>query len=128
MQVIKTINVGQRPRGITISHDGKFVYICASDDDTIEVIDTATLQIVGTLPSGPDPELFVLSPDGKTLYVANEDDNLVTDDRRGIERRCCREIPVGVEPEGMGVSPDGKTIVNTSETTNMAHFIDTVDP
>ena len=55
----KTVPVGQRPRGITISHDGKFVYLCASDDDTVEVIDTATLEIVGTLPSGPDPELFV---------------------------------------------------------------------
>ena len=78
MEVVKTINVGQRPRGITISHDGKLIYLCASDDDTIEIIDTATHEIVGSLPSGPDPELFVLSPDGKTLYVANEDDNLVT--------------------------------------------------
>src|SRR5262245_44319169 len=25
MQVVKTVNVGQRPRGITISHDGKFI-------------------------------------------------------------------------------------------------------
>src|SRR6187402_935570 len=72
MEVVKTINVGQRPRGITISHDGKLIYLCASDDDSIEVIDTASLQIVDTLPSGPDPELFVLSPDGKRLYVANE--------------------------------------------------------
>ena len=55
MEVVKTINVGQRPRGITISHDGKLIYLCASDDDTIEVIDTATVQIVGTLPSGPIP-------------------------------------------------------------------------
>ncbi|MHA6686657.1 cytochrome D1 domain-containing protein, partial [Mesorhizobium sp. A556] len=46
MKVVKTVEVGQRPRGITISHDGKFVYLCASDDDTIEVIDTATLEIV----------------------------------------------------------------------------------
>ena len=44
MQVVKTIDVGQRPRGITISHDGKFIYLCASDDDTIEIIDTATLR------------------------------------------------------------------------------------
>ena len=124
MEVVKTINVGQRPRGITISHDGKLIYLCASDDDTIEIIDTATLEIVGTLPSGPDPELFVLSPDGKTLYVANEDDNLVT--VIDIEEKSViTEIPVGVEPEGMGISPDGKTMVNTSETTNMAHFIDT---
>ena len=123
-QVVKTIKVGQRPRGITISHDGKFVYLCASDDDNIEIIDTATAEIVGSLPSGPDPELFVLSPDGKTLYVANEDDNLVT--VIDIEsKNVLAEIPVGVEPEGMGISPDGKTMVNTSETTNMAHFIDT---
>ena len=44
MEVVKTVNVGQRPRGITISHDGKFIYLCASDDDTIEVIDTASLR------------------------------------------------------------------------------------
>ena len=124
MEVIKTIKVGQRPRGITISKDGKFLYVCASDDDTIEIIDTSSYEIVGTLPSGPDPELFVLSPDGKRLYVANEDDNLVT--VIDLEKRSViAEIPVGVEPEGMGVSPDGKTVVNTSETTNMAHFIDT---
>ncbi|OHV78637.1 YVTN family beta-propeller repeat protein [Ensifer sp. LCM 4579] len=124
MEVVHTINVGQRPRGITISHDGKLIYLCASDDDTIQIIDTASYQIVGTLPSGPDPELFVLSPDGKTLYVANEDDNLVT--VIDLESRSVRtEIPVGVEPEGMGISPDGKALVNTSETTNMAHFIDT---
>ena len=49
-EVVKTIDVGQRPRGITISHDGKFIYLCASDDDTIEVIDTATHHIVTTLP------------------------------------------------------------------------------
>ena len=47
MEVVKTIKVGQRPRGITISHDGKFIYLCASDDDTIEMIDTATHEIVG---------------------------------------------------------------------------------
>jgi PQQ-dependent catabolism-associated beta-propeller protein len=124
MEVVDTIKVGQRPRGITISHDGSLVYLCASDDDTIQILDTATREIVGTLPSGPDPELFVLSPDGRTLYVANEDDNLVT--VIDLERRAVvTEIPVGVEPEGMGVSPDGKVLVNTSETTNMAHFIDT---
>ena len=50
MQVVATIPVGQRPRGITISHDGSVVYLCASDDDTIQILDTATRQIVSTLP------------------------------------------------------------------------------
>ena len=50
MEVVKTIKVGQRPRGIAISNDGKFIFVCASDDDTIQIIDTATFEIVGTLP------------------------------------------------------------------------------
>src|ERR1700750_714018 len=72
-QVIKTIKVGQRPRGIDLTKDGKFILVAVGDDDTIQVIDTATYEIVTTLPSGPDPELFTQDPAGKILYVANED-------------------------------------------------------
>src|SRR5258708_19604923 len=57
--VIKTIKVGQRPRGIEFTRDGKFVLVAVGDDDTIQMIDTATQQVVDTLPSGPVPELFV---------------------------------------------------------------------
>jgi PQQ-dependent catabolism-associated beta-propeller protein len=126
LEVIKTVKVGQRPRGIVMSNDGKWIIICTSDDNDVKVYDAKTLEYVKTLPSGPDPELLVLHPDGNRLYIANEDDNLVTvvDIHTG---QVITEIPVGVEPEGMGMSPDGKVIVNTSETTNMAHFIDTTE-
>src|SRR4051794_12041795 len=76
--VTKTIKVGQRPRGIEFTRDGKFVLVAVGDDDTIEVIDTATQQVVDKLPSGPDPELFVQDQGGNILYVANENDNTVT--------------------------------------------------
>jgi len=123
-EVVHTFDGGQRPRGITISPDGKQLYVCASDDDTVRVFDAETYEQLHTLPSGPDPELFVLHPSGNPLYIANEDDNIVT--VVDVETKSVlAEIPVGVEPEGMGVSPDGKVVVNTSETTNMAHFIDT---
>ena len=122
--VTNTIKVGQRPRGIEFTRDGKFVLVAVGDDDTIQMIDTMTKQVVDTLPSGPDPELFVQDAAGKMLYVANENDNTVT--MIDIEKRArLGDIQVGVEPEGMGISPDGKILVNTSETTNMAHFIDT---
>src|SRR6202142_2807691 len=78
MEVIATVKTGQRPRGIDVSKDGKFVYVAVGDDDTIQVIDTKTYEIVGTLPSGPDPELFIQDPSGKFMYVANENDNTVT--------------------------------------------------
>ena len=85
--VTATIKVGQRPRGIEFTKDGKFVLVAVGDDDTIEVIDTATRQIVDKLPSGPDPELFVQDEAGKLLYVANENDNTVTDHRSAEARR-----------------------------------------
>ncbi|MFA5958692.1 YVTN family beta-propeller repeat protein [Hyphomicrobium sp.] len=124
LEVIKTVKIGQRPRGIVMSNDGKWLIICTSDDNDVKIYDAKTLEYVKSLPSGPDPELLTLHPDGKRLYIANEDDNLVT--VVDIETsKVLSEIPVGVEPEGMGMSPDGKVLVNTSETTNMAHFIDT---
>jgi PQQ-dependent catabolism-associated beta-propeller protein len=123
-KVIGTIKVGQRPRGIAITRDQKYVLVAVGDDDTIQMIDTASNRVVDTLPSGPDPELFTDDPSGRLLYVANENDNTVT--IIDIERRVrLGDVEVGVEPEGMGLSPDGKILVNTSETTNMAHFIDT---
>ena len=123
-EVIKTFKVGQRPRGVILSNDAKWLIVCTSDENLIQVYDTKTYELVKTLPSGPDPELLILHPSGNPLYVANEDDNLVTviDINSG---KVITDIPVGVEPEGMGMSPDGKVLVNTSETTNMAHFIDT---
>jgi PQQ-dependent catabolism-associated beta-propeller protein len=123
-KVVETIKVGQRPRGIALTKDQKYVLVAVGDDDTIEMIDTASNKVVDTLPSGPDPELFIDDPSGNILYVANENDNTVT--IIDIERRArLGEVEVGVEPEGMGLSPDGKMLVSTSETTNMAHFIDT---
>jgi len=123
-KVVKTIDIGQRPRGITMTKDGKLVLICASDDDRVEVRDAETLKLKYHLPSGPDPELFVLSPDDSVLYIANEDDAMVTVVDMN-EKMIIDDIPVGVEPEGMGLVGNGSILVNTSETTNMAHFIDT---
>ncbi len=124
LEVIHTIKTGNRPRGIILSKDGKWVIVCTSDDNRMQVYDTETFQYVKDLPSGPDPELPILHSSGNPLYVSNEDDNLVTvvDIFKGT---IITDIPVGVEPEGMGMSPDGKVLVNTSETTNMAHFIST---
>src|ERR1043166_6690520 len=76
--VTATIKVGQRPRGIEFTRDGKFVIVAVGDDDIIQLIDVKTQRIVDTLPSGPDPELFTQDADGKILYVANENDNTVT--------------------------------------------------
>ncbi len=78
LEVVKTVKVGQRPRGVILSKDQRWLLVCASDDNTVQVYDARTMEFVKTLPSGQDPELFVLHPSGNPLYIANEEDNLVT--------------------------------------------------
>ena len=86
--VTATIKVGQRPRGIEFTRDGKFVMVAVGDDDTIQVIDAKTQAIVDSLPSGPDPELFAQDAAGKILYVAPDGVDLLVQRpiRRGIEK------------------------------------------
>lgn len=123
LEVIETIPVGKRPRGITLSKDQTQLYICASDSDAVQVMDLASKTIVKMLPSGEDPEQFALHPNNRNLYISNENDALVTvvdTETNSV----VAQIEVGIEPEGMGVSPSGDMVVNTSETTSMLHWID----
>ncbi|MEQ5837663.1 YVTN family beta-propeller repeat protein [Marinobacter sp. NFXS9] len=124
LEVVDTLPVGKRPRGILMSKDKSLLYICASDDDTVQVMDLKTRKIIDTLPSGEDPEQFALHPNNRHLYISNEDDAIVTvvDVKT---KDVLAQIDVGVEPEGMAVSPDGKWAINTTETSNMLHWIDT---
>ncbi|MBF6621929.1 MAG: beta-propeller fold lactonase family protein, partial [Pseudomonas stutzeri] len=49
LETVETLEVGMRPRGLTLSHDNKLLYICASDSDTVQVMDLATRQIIKQL-------------------------------------------------------------------------------
>jgi PQQ-dependent catabolism-associated beta-propeller protein len=118
-----SIAVGQRPRGMRISPDGRRLYVAAGNDNRIDVIDLATRKVVDHLPSGPDPERFAVSPDGRWLYVANENDNVVSFVDIAA-KKIVHEVAVGGEPEGMAVSPDGRWVICTSESASLVHFID----
>ncbi len=89
-----------------MSPDGKLLYVCASDEDGVQVFDTTSMKLLRTLSSGPDPEQFVMNAAGDLLYIANEDNAQVTvlDVKKN---QVVANVPVGVEPEGMTLSPDG---------------------
>ncbi len=40
-------------------------------DNTVAIIDAATLKVLGTAPTGPDPHEVVASADGKLAYITN---------------------------------------------------------
>src|SRR5262245_12255461 len=124
METVRTIKVGQRPRGIELTKDDHHCLVAVGDDDTVQVVDTKTGEVVANLPSGPDPELFIQSPDGRALYVANENSNTVT--IIDMERRAALGAgQVGGGPGGMGTRRDGEVRGGSAGATNMAHCIAT---
>jgi YVTN family beta-propeller protein len=143
-EVITTMPVGKRPRGISVSHDGSQVYVALSglpkcppavpDEeceklgrdvkaDGVAVIDTKTLKVTKVFEAGSDPEQFDLGSDGR-LYVANEDVATATvlDTKTG---KIIARVKVGEEPEGVRVSPDGRYTLVTNESDNSISVIDT---
>ena len=59
---------GFRSDHMTISHDGRYLYVSALTEDEVEVIDTREQAIVATFPSGQWPHDNHVSPDGQRLY------------------------------------------------------------
>ena len=95
--VIATVPLGKRPRGIHASPDGKTIYVALSGSpiggpnvdestlpppdksaDGIGVFDVAQNKIVRVIKGGSDPENFDISKDGTQLYISNEDDAAVS--------------------------------------------------
>jgi|TARA_B110000305_G_scaffold219193_1_gene259964 PQQ-dependent catabolism-associated beta-propeller protein len=120
-KVIKTVQVGKRPRGVGVSPDGNEVYVAISADNAIAVLDPVKMEVIRTFASGDDPEAFAIHSNGN-LYISNEEDAMasVYDPKTGA---LLATIDVGIEPEGVAVAPDGTRVAVTSESTNLVHII-----
>ena len=141
-EVVATVPLGKRPRGIHPSPDGKTIYVALSGSppappgvdestlpppdhsaDGIGVVDVATNKLVRMLKAGSDPENFDVSLDGKTIYVSNEDASGVSfiDVAAG---ELTKTIKTGEEPEGVKVNLDGKLVYSTNEEDGTVSVID----
>ena len=143
LNVVSTIPLGKRPRGIHASPDGQLIYVALSGSpiagpgvdestlpppdksaDGIGIFDVSQNKLVRTIRSGSDPENFDVSKDGKFLYVSNEDAAGVTILNLDTER-VVATIRTGEEPEGVKLTPDGKAVWVTSEDQGTVAVVDT---
>ena len=122
-EVIATVPVGKRPRGVGVSPDGSEVYVAISGDNAIAVVDPDKLEVVRTFDSGDDPEAFAVHPNGN-IYISNEEDATATFVELA-SGRIINEVELGEEPEGVLVTADGSTVFVASEAANLVHVIDT---
>ena len=81
------------------------IFVSNEQDDTVSVIDGATLKVSATIPVGRRPRGIEASGDGKQIYVAAGDDDRI-DVIDAASRKVVDHLPSGPDPERFALSPD----------------------
>jgi YVTN family beta-propeller protein len=143
LEVISTIPLGKRPRGIHASPDKRTIFVALSGSppappgvdestlpppdksaDGIGVFDIDQNRLVRVIEGGSDPENFDVSSDGSTLFVSNEDISAVSFIDVSTGKLIKTITGLGGEPEGVTLAPDGKLVYVTTEADGAISVID----
>jgi YVTN family beta-propeller protein len=123
--VVRTIELGGRPRGIQVSPRGASVFVgVTGEGGNIIEIEAETGRLLRAIAVEKDVEHFAVHPDGVRLYTARRTAGSVSaiDARNGIE---IASVKVGNAPQGVAISPDGKWVYVTVENSGTVAVIDT---
>ena len=131
--VLATIGVGEAPRCIAISPDGKRVYVTNAEDGTVSVIDTKTLSVVTTIPNQPPYFLggtangLAVTPNGKFVYVTvgAGDSIAVIDTATNSISDTINTGPISIDPCDVALTLNGKSAYVTDCSSNTVMVIDT---
>ncbi len=80
-----SINVGDHPNEMLLTADGRYMYVCNANDNSVSIIDLSVNRVIETLdaalypnsPSGSTTNSLALDTKSKRLYIANADNNCV---------------------------------------------------
>jgi YVTN family beta-propeller protein len=134
LQSIARVPAGRHPSAMTLSADGRRLFVASGSTDRIAVIDTRTRRVITTLedppPAGPHegstPNALALSDDGKRLFVAEADNNAVgvfnlSPTTAGLSAapgdgpstdKLAGRIPMGWYPSSLAVANDSLFVAN----------------
>jgi YVTN family beta-propeller protein len=71
LKPIKTIPVGNQPRGIALSPDGAIAYVALSGEDSLAEVDMQRMRVLRRVPVDREPWHVGLAPDSRHLVVGN---------------------------------------------------------
>ncbi len=100
-------------------------WVSSEKDNTITLIDTASLAVIGTVPTCKRPRHMQIAPDGKRLFVACADSN-AADIIDLASRKSIGRISLGEDPEAFDFSADGKTLYVSAEDDGELVMLDAV--
>jgi len=107
--------VGNDPREIATTPNGKLAYVVNLGSDSVTPINTITGRAAAAIPVGLSPGGIAITPNGQKAYVVNDGSNTVTPITTATNTAGAA-IKVGNGPNAIAVSPDGTTayVVNSA--------------
>lgn len=117
-------DVSGYPGGLSISQDGKTLYVADNTTNSISSIDVATGKVTKTTSVGHNPYTALLSQDGSALYVSNWGESSVTV-LNPKDLTIEKTVQVGLHPNAMTQNPmTGMIYVSNSDSDE----ISVIDP
>jgi DNA-binding beta-propeller fold protein YncE len=114
-----TVAAGTFPLAVTVTPDGRSVYVANADSDTLSQYDVGAAGALapknpGSVPGGDSPSSVAVSPDGRSVYVTDTLGSNVSQfdvDLGGmLTVKSPATVPAGRSPFGVAVSPDGRSV------------------
>jgi YVTN family beta-propeller protein len=110
LQVTKKIPLTGRPNNISISKDGRRVYVgIVSAPGAVDVIDTTSLERVKSIPTKGGIHNVYVTPDGKHVVAGSIAGRLMTVIDQATEEPAWTLFEEGVRPMAFETNPDGST-------------------
>ena len=104
--IVRSAAIGNGVAGISLSKDGKRLYVGLSNENVLVVVDTKDFSVVKKIPVGAFPIGVRLSPDGTWVGVAcNQSNELVVVSTGDFS---VAKAPVGASPYYLAISDDSK--------------------
>ncbi len=84
-QWTRPVTVGDNPNEMMLTPDGKLLYVCNANDNSVSIIDVKRKVVIETLdaalfpnsPSGSTTNSLAIDHNAKRLYIANADNNCI---------------------------------------------------
>jgi hypothetical protein len=108
-QVVGVIATGKGPAGMAVDQRLRRVYLAASGDDEIEVIDATGGELINAikLSAGDHPQEIALTPDGRTLLSLNAGTRTVSFvDPLSMSE--LKKVSVGMGPRSLLIDSNGR--------------------
>lgn len=112
------------PAGVSVSKDGKALFIANNLNHSVSKIDLATKQISKTVAVGKNPYAAVLSNDGKSLYISNWGESSIS--VMDTETFAIKStISVGLHPNAIIEDPATGTVYVSNSDSDSVSVVDT---